>query len=456
MTKSTRTAISISNLLINSENPRFDPVSNQKEAIQVMLEKEGSRIKKLTTDITTNGISPLESFATVSKKGKYLTLEGNRRIVVLKLLNDPKITNDQKFREFFIKMKDKASVRIPSSVSCTVFENEDDAHHWIRLKHTGQNKGAGTVPWDPVQQDRFLKKSSRKIQVFEFAQENGIESKDVEATNLDRLISTPYVCTKIGISFPKGELKLKKSKSEVKANIKKVFDKISENKFKVGNIYTSVQRKSWINQVIETKKGKKDGTNTITMSTSSSDTSHGSSGDSITSEDTPKGPPKSPNRRHLIPDNCELILPDGKINDIFRELKEDLILDGSRKSTPNAIGVLFRVFLELSLVHYIDKKRIADSKKLAKKVKFAYKKELTISEKIDLVADFMEKKKIADVNQLKGIRRLSHSTNDVLNIISFHEFVHSPSVFPEDLKSKWSNLQSFFEILWNDLSKKGK
>ena len=251
MKKSSQKIISVSEILVNPKNPRFDPVTNQNEAIQLMLKEEGIGIKKLAEDIIAHGPNPTKNLAVLSKNGKFLTLEGNRRIVALKLLNDPSKSIDQDFREFFSNLKISHSKQIPDKMSCTVFENEDDAHHWIMLEHTGQNKGIGIKPWNPVQKDRFLQKSSRKVQIFEFADNNGISRDNVDATNLERLISTPHVCNEIGISFPKGELELKKPKSVVQKNLSKVFSEMSKKDFKVGNIYTKELREKWIDNVIE-------------------------------------------------------------------------------------------------------------------------------------------------------------------------------------------------------------
>jgi hypothetical protein len=34
-------------------------------------------------------------------------------------------------------------------VTCVLFDTEEQAEHWIRLRHTGQNKGRGLVAWGP-------------------------------------------------------------------------------------------------------------------------------------------------------------------------------------------------------------------------------------------------------------------------------------------------------------------
>ncbi len=126
MAKNMIKTIPISKLLINPKNPRFSPVSNQDEAVQLMLDREGLGIKNLAKDIAHHGINPTKIPAVLSKNGKFLTLEGNRRMLVLKLLDDPKKTNDQAMREFFYNLKAKNPGHIVDKIPCRVFEDEDD------------------------------------------------------------------------------------------------------------------------------------------------------------------------------------------------------------------------------------------------------------------------------------------------------------------------------------------
>lgn len=75
----------------------------------------------------------------------------------------------------------------------------------------------------------------------------------------------------------------------------------------------------------------------------------------------PRGTQPSRSRKHLIPSECDLPIKVSRINDIFLELRDNLVLDG-KKSTPNAVAVLFRVFLEVSLDKYINVANVALSK----------------------------------------------------------------------------------------------
>ena len=159
----------------------------------------------------------------------------------------------------------------------------------------------------------------------------------------------------------------------------------------------------------------------------------------------PKVLPKSTSRKYLIPNNCFLTINEPKINNIYRELREDLLIDDTNKSVPNAVGVLFRVFLEVSLDHY------------AKMNMRMFKNSETISQKIPWVVEKLmskgyDSKIFGNINKVGSAKK----ENTYLSIENFHEYVHSSTTQPSsmELKQKWDNLQSFFETLWHDLTKK--
>src|SRR5687768_569277 len=91
--------ISVSNLLISTENPRFDIVSNQREAIDVMVDDQGEKLLNLASHIVESGtLNPSELpivCADEVQKKKFNVLEGNRRVSALKLLETPDIISDQ-------------------------------------------------------------------------------------------------------------------------------------------------------------------------------------------------------------------------------------------------------------------------------------------------------------------------------------------------------------------------
>ncbi|MFA6992158.1 MAG: hypothetical protein WC269_02650, partial [Candidatus Gracilibacteria bacterium] len=63
-----------------------------------------------------------------------------------------------------------------------------------------------------------------------------------------------------------------------------------------------------------------------------------------------------------------------------------------------------------------------------------------------------DKKKFNSINKVGS----STGAKSYLSIENFHEYVHSGTVQPSssELKTKWDNLQEFFEILWESLKPK--
>lgn len=70
--------IPISNIMVNPDNPRFKPVLDQDHATQIMINQEGTTIKKLAVDIVKNDLNPIKRFVVLAQNKKYIMLEGNR------------------------------------------------------------------------------------------------------------------------------------------------------------------------------------------------------------------------------------------------------------------------------------------------------------------------------------------------------------------------------------------
>ena len=61
----TRKLIDLSLLNINIENPRFEIVGNQREAIKTMIVDQGDKLTKLASDIVMQGLNPGDSIFVV-------------------------------------------------------------------------------------------------------------------------------------------------------------------------------------------------------------------------------------------------------------------------------------------------------------------------------------------------------------------------------------------------------
>ena len=232
-------SINISLLEINTENPRFETVANQREAIAVMIENQKKKLATLAEDIVENGLNPSDPpIVTPNKKTKkkFKVLEGNRRITVLKLLKNNNLIPEEygSLLNRFKKLSSDYEKNPIKNVLCVVFPNADQANKWISLKHTGENDGIGTVTWDAQQKTRFEKKIKGKttyaLQVIDFLEKDDdldseLSSKlpQIPSSSLQRLLSDPSVRETIGLSVEDGQISAIYPPSEIRKPLTKII-----------------------------------------------------------------------------------------------------------------------------------------------------------------------------------------------------------------------------------------
>lgn len=85
--------------------------------------------------------------------GKYLVVEGNRRLTALLALSDPNIRTNLSNAEEWDKASAKASEnnRVPDSVPCVVYPTLKEAKLQLGPRHF-----LGIKQWEPYQKDRFI------------------------------------------------------------------------------------------------------------------------------------------------------------------------------------------------------------------------------------------------------------------------------------------------------------
>ncbi|MDE0151178.1 MAG: hypothetical protein OXK80_01605 [Bdellovibrionales bacterium] len=417
--------IKIENLLVNPENPRFNSVNNQEEAISIMLRKMGGKIKNLAKDIVVHGLNPGRLLLVLKENnGKYTALEGNRRLTAIKLIMNPNMISldNNNLRKFFQKIKRESQNNLPKTLECIVFTNKKVANRWIELEHTGENKGVGQVPWDAEQTTRFKSQTSgsqrKHTPVLEFMRQNTIEIPPRQTTNIERIISTNSVKESIGIEIQGQSLSLIKSKKDVIKNLKKIVEKIKSPGFNVEKIYTASKRKKLIKELLREEQSS-----TKVVRTRRN-------GRIIRKQTLLE-------RKPLIPEHFNLNISQDKISLIYTELKE-LEVERFR----NAVAVLFRVFLEHSVNYYIKKKRININNSNP-----------ALYQKIKGISQYMKERSLLTTDELKPINTATSKDNrhSIWSTDTFNNYTHNLNHIPSanDLKVSWSNFQKFIEKLWN-------
>jgi hypothetical protein len=94
--------IPVESLLLDPMNPRHgDEVEGQEEVINAFLQDrtKSQQLLQLAKDIAENGPSPIDLALVVPEDGVYTVVEGNRRVLAMKLLKNPALARGSRIEK---------------------------------------------------------------------------------------------------------------------------------------------------------------------------------------------------------------------------------------------------------------------------------------------------------------------------------------------------------------------
>lgn len=433
-------SIPISSLLLDAENPRLpQPNVGQREALRALATQQNRKLIALARDIVQHGINPTELpivIKTGDDLGRYVVLEGNRRLAALKSLENPESLVGA------LQPSDLAEIRKwgkqyqgnpIESLQCFVVDAKPESQHWMELRHTGgQNEGAAIVPWGADDAARFRARSGNvafHTQALDFLENRGDltpdKRKKVKSASLKRIIGTPEVREKLGIELDDGKLRLLADERLVAKGLMHVVNDLLSGHVKTKDIYTKPLRIDYADKLpasIVVKPTVQSG--------------HGAAVGTKAGPMVPKqavGLGSAIQRDKLIPRALALNITDGRLQRIAKELK-----GLSLNEYTNAVSVLFRVFIELSADDYIARQSLAPpNDKLSTKL-------------LAVTTDLISRKKLT--TQQAAPVRLTCRKDSFLapSTALMNEYVHSASIFPApgDLRAYWDSVQPFIQAVW--------
>lgn len=254
--------ISITRLILNPENDRFEPVENEKLALEMMLQKMGSKIYFLAADIVNRGLSP-KPFYVIPHYNKYVVKDGNRRTTAIKFLSRPKLIDGKKYptlRLKFEKLHNRYIQNPIKSILCYVYSDALSADNWVELEHTGEQKGVGTVEWESEEIHRFNKKHGKnppiQIQAMDFIRNSVFisdeikkMSEQIKLTNFERFINDTNIRRLLGISWINSQLISGIEESEIAKGFSRIVYEMDKPNFTVKSIYTAKDRADFIQKI---------------------------------------------------------------------------------------------------------------------------------------------------------------------------------------------------------------
>lgn len=256
--------VEIDKLDLDLDNPRNEQQGSQREALERMLTSEPRKTQALAQHIVENGMNPTDLIAVIpGNRDRFTVVEGNRRTAVLRALIKPALLDSLPQTADTPSMVKKVRVLAQQAkgmqlgqVEVALFDSRDEANIWIALKHTGENGGAGTVPWDGIQTARF-RKGDAATSLIEFGKQQGwFTEQDISGTRafpistLARLIGDPNVRAAMGLELSKGMLSSTVPATELGKGIKRmVADLATGDKWTVTNLKRKEDRENYIAQL---------------------------------------------------------------------------------------------------------------------------------------------------------------------------------------------------------------
>jgi hypothetical protein len=444
-------SLQIESLLLDSENPRIGSAESQRDALQKIVDDQGEKLYELAEDIVDEGLSPIERLLVLREapnSKRYIALEGNRRVAVLKMLANPQLLASIEvrpaIRKRFGSLAERFNLSEIEPIDAFAVDTRDEGRPWIYLRHTGENEGRGVVSWTGVAAARF-RGEDPALQALEFVRTYGGLDGAKQAmlghyfpiTTLDRLLSTREVRQLIGVNVAQNKLTSWLPPQEVIKPLRKIVLDLAEKKVNVSMLKNRAQQLCYVQTLAAedrpdfSKVGPERAIETVTAS------------DFGTGHKGRQKPRRfqTGERKTVVPGRLRLNVRDAKAASIFRELK------GLRaEDFPNAGAVLLRVFLELSVDAFLTVNGIS----LSTQPKGGRTVDKSLAKKVEEAIDHMVKNQGANRKDFLSVSRGLSVSSSPFSIDLLHAYVHNRFVTPKDreLITAWDDAQPFFERLW--------
>ncbi len=259
----------ITDLNLWDENPRFPEEyfnKSESELIEYLFNKKGEKEKiiELAKSIIENfDIVPWEKLIVWDSGRKKITLEGNRRLMVYKLLLNPNLISDSKIKKIFSEGQAKTKITNDFSVECLVTNDKEHGLRYVELKHLEK----GYKGWGESERNNFRRRRGRKNEEVIIKTEIDKRVKDLNIPQdiKDKILGHGYVTTfyRVTTTSPAKDF----FGYEINGEQLEIKDPKFDKKLKV-IIWNLLNKKAYKELFDELKNGEKDKLNSRTLNKS--------------------------------------------------------------------------------------------------------------------------------------------------------------------------------------------
>jgi hypothetical protein len=433
-------SIPIDKLLVNRENDRHGELENETTAIAWLFSNFLFQMKKLARDIVDAG-QLYEPPLVYPDGSNFIVYDGNRRTTCLKLLTNPKRAPNSDLQKFFADLREQWRGSFPTRITCRVEPNRDEIDEILFRRHTGSQGGVGQSKWDDRMKTTFVNRTGKggKLNVADEIEErlraaNQLpKGKRIPRSNLNRLLSAEAFRNRVGISTAKGRFQFIRTEDVSLKALARIAHDLAHRRITLDDVW-DVDRKSEYLDRLESEG---------LLPTSADAIQKPSRGGGGKTPKTEAGKPqqkaKKPEKRTtLIPQVDYGIAWAGRLQRqraIWEELQFKLVLD----EHPNAIAVLCRVLLELSVDNYIKQSKLTTASESDALLK-----------KLICVAENLSSQGKINKRYVEVVKK-ARTMDAIVSVDTLNKYVHSSSLAPaaDHLTALWD---AFAELVVNCLN----
>lgn len=471
----TERTVAVTSLSLDPLNPRIPPAEHrldQRELIAELVEHEN--VLELAKDIAESGFAPLESLIGLVDEddGKSYVLEGNRRLAALKLLLSPETAPEpalKKARRLSQSIKHDTIRR----VRVLFAPSREASAPLIMQKHTRQQ----IEKWSPVMQARFYRSLTDaglsgadlvrryggtpsevaeflrleaaydlacRIELPESVRAKVHDPRRFPTSTLQRILDAPKAREALGISFDEsGALSGRVHADEFRKGFARILADIATDKVNTRKLNTQHDVETYLASIKDSMPDKRRRGSFVASDF------HGSTGPKPV---RPTAAPKkvaakiSRESASVVPYGVRCTVKSTRIREVFNELR-GLKLERN----PNASAVLFRILVEMSIGHYLEKaKKIAPLLANAKKHGKGNGWYPTLRQMLDALLkdpDF-------DIPTLarKKINHFVSSSTSPLSVDGLDSYVHNKYSPPtaRELRHYWETFEGIFDVVLDE------
>lgn len=206
----------LSELRLDEENFRTGSTGSQRDAIHAVIADQKEKLVNLAKDILAeDGLSPGEPIWVFRDPvtNFYISVEGNRRVTALKLMENPSLADSTEIEKPFRELAKRFATNPIRDLQACVFSSREEAAPWVRKRHLRSGSGVGLEPWKLMAQSRANrahgKDAERSLAVVEFLQDGSADwetvadALDPKWSTVDRVLNTAAMRDVLGIQIEK-------------------------------------------------------------------------------------------------------------------------------------------------------------------------------------------------------------------------------------------------------------